>query len=113
MTKIVHIEITSGDVDATARFYSQVFGWRAEPSPLIPDYIMLDSGTVTGAVMSDTYKDQKVIAWYEVEDIDAALKAITAVQGRQLSDINTIPGQGKVVYAADINGTVFGLKQPG
>ena len=47
-----------------------------------------------------------------MENIDAALKAITAAEGRRLGEINAIPGQGKMVYADDIDGTVLGLKQP-
>lgn len=61
--------------------------------------------------MSDTYKDQGVIAWHEVENIDAAPKAITAEERGDWA-INAIPGQGKMVYAADIDGTVLSLEQP-
>lgn len=113
MPKIVHFEMTSGDVDATARFYARVFGWTAEPSPFMPDYTLLGGGPVTGAVMSDTYKDQKVIVWYEVDDIELALQTIVAAGGTQAGEINAIPTEGRLVYAADPGGTILGLKQPG
>lgn len=112
MPQIIHFEITSGDVDATARFYGQVFGWTAEPSPFMAGYTLLLGGPATGAVMSDSYRDQKVILWHQVDDIDAALKAVTDAGGTQAGEINTIPGQGRLAYAADIGGTIFGLRQP-
>lgn len=113
MPDIVHFEITSPDVEASAAFYADIFGWRIQPSPWVPDYVLLDGeGTTTGAVMADRYKSQAVILWHSVADLDATLKAILAAGGAQAGEINTIPGQGRVVYANDPKGVIFGLKQP-
>jgi len=113
MARIVHFEITSADVGGTADFYARVLDWPAEPSPFVPDYTVLTGPDGTsGAVMSDRYQAQAVIAWFEVADIAAALAAVVAAGGAQAGDINRIPGQGRVVYATDPGGTVFGLKQP-
>ncbi len=113
MTKLVHFELTSADAEMTAKFYSDILGWTAEPSPFVPDYQLLTGENgATGAVMSDRYQSQPAILWFEVPDIDLALTAIAGNGGKQAGEINTIPGQGRLVYASDPNGTLFGLKQP-
>src|SRR5690554_3514449 len=112
MPDIIHFEITTDVVAETARFYAQAFGWIAEPSPFLPEYTLLAGGSGTGAVMAKSYQKQKVIVWYAVDNIETALDAVVAAGGQRAGDINSIPGQGRVTYAADINGTIFGLKQP-
>lgn len=112
MARIVHVEITTDAVAGTAQFYANLFGLAAEPSPFLPDYTLLtgEDGPST-AIMARTYQDQKVIIWFEVEDIEAALAAVEAESGRRIGHVNTIPGQGRLAYAQDPNGTIFGLKQ--
>ncbi|WP_196260566.1 VOC family protein [Pelagibacterium limicola] len=113
MTKLVHFELTASDAEMTARFYSDILGWTAGPSPHVPNYMLLSGNDgATGAVMSDRYQSQPAILWFEVADIDFVLSSIAKNGGKQQGDINTIPGQGRVVYASDPNGTIFGLKQP-
>jgi len=113
MAKLVHLEITADTVGPIAEFYAKILGWPGEPSPFVPDYTVLDGPDGTsGAVMSNRYQAQAVIPWFEVPDIEAALAEVTAAGGAQAGEINTIPGQGRVVYATDPGGTVFGFKQP-
>lgn len=113
MAKLVHFELTSTDPGATAAFYARVLGWKAAPSPFVPDYQLLTAPHgVSGAAMSSRYQPQPAILWFEVEDIEACLATVTAAGGKQAGNINTIPGEGMVVYVSDPNDTVFGLKQP-
>lgn len=113
MAKLVHFELTSAEVGQASDFYATVLGWSARPSPFAPDYVLLENPDgVTGAVMSNRYQSQAVILWFEVPDLDAGLASVAAAGGRQAGEINTIPGQGRMVYASDIDGTIFGLKQP-
>jgi predicted enzyme related to lactoylglutathione lyase len=113
MAKLVHVEITAADVPATADFYALVLGATSDPSPYAPNYTMLTSpqGPV-GAVMDNSYKAQATIAWFEVDDLDAALERAKRAGGRQVGDVNDIPGQGRLAYVGDLNGTLFGLRQP-
>lgn len=112
MTSLVHFEITATDPVATAGFYAQVLGMTSAPSPFVPNYLLLTGADgPMGAVMDNSYKDQKTIIWFGVTDLDATLAAIIRSGGAQAGDINSIPGQGRLVYASDPNGTIFGLKQ--
>jgi predicted enzyme related to lactoylglutathione lyase len=70
------------------------------------------AGGVSGAVMSRSNKDQTVILWFEVADLDASMDAILAAGGSVAGDRNEIPGEGQVQYAADPEGNIIGLKQP-
>lgn len=113
MAKLVHFELTSSDSARTAAFYSSILGWEAAPSPFVPDYQLLSGPEGNkGAVMSDRYQAQPAILWFEIENLEATLAAVIDAGGSQAGTISTIPGEGRVVYATDPNGTVFGLKQP-
>ncbi len=112
MTGIVHFEITADDVNAASAFYVQALGLSSSPSPFLPGYIILsEQAQAVGAVMDRKYQSQPVIIWFAVDDLDAALSRIEDAGGKQVGDINTIPGEGKVVYASAPNDTIFGLKQ--
>lgn len=113
MTRLIHVEITADDVPATAAFYASALGLESAPSPFAPNYTLLTGpeGPV-GAIMQRAANGQATIAWFTVDDLDAALDSVRQNGGRQQGDITTIPGQGRVAYAADPNGTIFGLRQP-
>lgn len=113
MAKLVHFELTSPDAARTADFYAAILGWSVAPSPFVPDYhVLTGPSRATGAVMADRYHAQPAILWFEVDDLEQSIDAIESAGGKRAGEINAIPGEGRVVYASDPNGTVFGLKQP-
>lgn len=114
MGTIIHIELTGTSPEATAEFYARAFGWVASASPFLPDYLMADTGEGAGidaAIMSDTYQRQKTIIWIEVPEITAAVAAVEAAGGAAAGDFHDLPGQGRVGYVTDPQGTLIGLKQ--
>lgn len=115
MGHIIHVELTSAAPQATADFYARAFGWRTTASPFIPDYLTAETGDGPGidaAIMSSDYQSQNTIMWIEVEDIDAALAAVTEAGGAAAGEVHDLPGVGRVGYASDPAGVVIGLKQP-
>ncbi|MEO7222982.1 MAG: VOC family protein [Devosia sp.] len=113
MGKLIHFEITGTDSAALAEFYSQLFDFEAHPSPFLPGYHLLQSQIgIPGAVMDRSYKDQPVILWFEVDDLDAKVQAIVAAGGAIAGEKNTIPGEGRVQYVSDPQGNIAGLKEP-
>ncbi|MBJ3783918.1 VOC family protein [Devosia sediminis] len=113
MTTLVHVEITAANAAETASFYADVLAVESNTSPFIANYLIL-TGTngPVGAVMGNSYQSQATIAWFAVDDIEAALERALAGGGKTFGQISTIPGQGKLSYVSDPNGTVFGLRQP-
>lgn len=85
-----------------------------QQSAFVPNYHLLDPADagIPGAVMDRSYRSQPVILWFEVNDIDASIRAIVESGGVVAGGRNTIPGEGHVQYMADPEGNVFGLKQP-
>lgn len=115
MGRIIHVEITAGDVERATRFYAEAFGWRFETSPFAPGYHIADTGDgsgVNGAVMSAGFQSQPAIPWIEVDDLDATVEAVTRAGGSVAGDRQTIPGQGHLRYVRDPAGTLIGLRQP-
>jgi predicted enzyme related to lactoylglutathione lyase len=113
MTKIAHFEITSPNPEDTAKFYSTVFGWPVTNSQFMPDYYLMElRDNEGGAVMDRKYQAQPTIIWFEVDDIDAHVRAITNAGGKAVNEKQSMPGVGHLIYVADPAGTIFGLKQP-
>lgn len=112
MSRLVHFEITGTEPEKLAKFYAKALSVRSEPSAFVQGYHMLVGDGPLGAVMDRAHKSQAAIAWFEVDDLDAAVARVTAGGGAVAGERNTIPGEGMVQYVADPEGTVFGLKQP-
>jgi predicted enzyme related to lactoylglutathione lyase len=111
--RIIHVELTAKDTGRAAAFYAEAFGWRSEPSPFVPEYLVAETGAgegIDGAIMARTYQEQATIAWLQVDDLDATLAAVLKAGGTAAGDVQEIPGQGRVVYVRDLDGTLLGLK---
>ncbi|MDX6281759.1 MAG: uncharacterized protein QOH03_2830, partial [Kribbellaceae bacterium] len=96
-----------------AAFYAEAFGWKTEPSPFVDEYLVATTGTgegIDGAIMARAYHDQATIAWLQVDDLDATLTAVREAGGSVAGDVQEIPGQGRVVYVRDPDGTLVGLR---
>jgi predicted enzyme related to lactoylglutathione lyase len=113
--RIIHVELTATDTARVAAFYAEAFGWQTESSPFVEEYLVATTGSgegIDGAIMARTYQEQTTIAWLEVDDLDATLTAVREAGGSVAGDVQEIPGQGRVVYVRDPEGTLVGLKGP-
>jgi predicted enzyme related to lactoylglutathione lyase len=111
--RIIHIELTATDTARAAAFYAEAFGWQTEPSPFVDEYLVASTGTgdgIDGAIMARTYQKQTTIAWLQVDDLDATLTAVQKAGGSVAGEVQEIPGQGRVVYVHDPDGTLLGLR---
>ena len=114
MGRIIHVELTAADLGSTAAFYTEAFGWKAEPSPFIDGYLVAETGAgdgIDGAIMSREYQSQPAIAWIQVDDLDATLTTVRAAGGSTAGDVQELPGQGRLVYVRDPEGTLLGLRE--
>ena len=79
----------------------------------MPNYYMLGArGEDGGAVMDREQMQQPVIVWFEAPDLEAAIERIQSAGGQAIGSIKDLPGVGRLVYAAEPDGVVFGLKEP-
>ena len=114
--KICYLEIPAITAQASADFYSKIFGWEVRKrgdGQLAFD----DPGGVSGTWVkeSDRTPDERTRTYIMVDDINGALKQIEAGGGRTLTPRTAIGGgMGAFAIFADPVGNEFGLyEEPG
>jgi predicted enzyme related to lactoylglutathione lyase len=109
--KICYLEIPAKTAEASASFYSSIFGWKVRTrgdGALAFD----DSGGVSGTWVkeSDRTPDEQTRIYIMVDAIGETLAKIQAAGGRVVTPVTEIgPGMGAFAVFADPAGTEFGL----
>ncbi|WP_298191481.1 VOC family protein [Novosphingobium sp.] len=114
-------ELMTTDAEAAAAFYGAVVGWTIAPpepgSPIAYSMIKRSDHGGQGGVLQLTSEMQAEgahpawIPYFHATDIDAAIAAVLADGGRQLSPRMDIP-EGSFAMVTDPLGTPFYLMQP-
>ena len=113
--KICYLEIPATDVDASAAFYTKVFGWTFNAwGP--PGFYMIEGAGVNGSLQGRrTLIPGAKMTGFEctigVDSIDATEKAVLAAGGKILLAKSTIPTVGTLMFFQDPEGNVFGAMQ--
>jgi predicted enzyme related to lactoylglutathione lyase len=114
MPRVVQFEIAADDPERAARFYEQALGWRIERWGEAPGYWLvstgdrLDSG-IDGVIRDRAVVRQSTINTVLVRRLEDAIESIREAGGSVPSDIQSIPGVGRLVYAFDTEGNRLGL----
>ena len=114
MSRIVHFEINTPDVEATTAFYGSVFGWQFNKWEGDEQTYWLvttgEDGTpgINGGMMSIDDWPQTVNT-IQVESIDAFTEKITESGGEVVVPKMAIKGAGYSAYFRDPNGIAFGI----
>jgi predicted enzyme related to lactoylglutathione lyase len=111
--KICYIEIPAIDVDASARFYTDVFVWkvrtRGDGTRAFDDTTSAVSGTwVLGR---PPQRESSMLTYIMVDSIDATLKKITTAGGRVATPNTSLGGSGAYATFHDPAGNLLGLYQ--
>ena len=99
---IVHIEFWNSDPEATAKFYSDLFGWEIERSPMPGDvggeYHQGLTGGATGVAYPQAdgqmYNPGEVLVYVHSDDIAATLAKVESLGGTVVVPNSEIPGVG-------------------
>ena len=110
---VVHFEIGCTDRARTARFFSELFGWKIQSGPAS----LIETGSqqgIPGHITSLGHEPQHYTIFYvEVDDVKAALDKATALGGKTLVPPVKIP-TGTFAWFADPDGnTIWLLKRNG
>lgn len=114
-------ELMTSDPDGAKRFYDAVVGWDIQPPPPGDmDYRMIgrNDGKHAGGVLrlnDEMQRNGARPAWMGyigVDDVDAATAAIQAEGGQVLNEPHDIPGVGRWVLIADVQGAPIHLMTP-
>src|SRR5437016_9732234 len=109
--KICYLEIPANRAEDSARFYSDIFGWKVRErgdGALAFD----DTGGVSGTWVkeADRTPDERTRTYIMVDEIADALRRIQAAGGRVLTPRTDIgPGMGAVAFFAEPVGHEFGV----
>ena len=115
--RICYMEIPTNDVEASATFYSLVFGWkirvRGDGTRAFDD----TSGGVSGSWVPGRppAKEPGILPYVLVDSIEATLKKVAAAGGRVATPLTPLSAGGEA-YATifDPAGSLIGLyQQPG
>lgn len=112
------IELATPDPDGAIGFYGALFGWTAAgamPMGEMGEYVFLGAGDARpGAVMSSTLTraPARWNSYFLVADIDAAIAAAAADEGRLIQGPDQIPGGDYSANIVDCHGNQIGLVGP-
>ena len=126
MNSVIHFELPAADRARMAKFYSKAFGWQTQMlGPEMGNYVVVtttesdDSGPKKpGAINGGFYqKSEDKPAQYPavviaVDDIQDAMKKVTAAGGKVLGKPDEIPGIGQSVSFLDTEGNRTSMLQP-
>ena len=117
MSRIVHFEINTPDVEAATAFYGTVFGWQFNKweGGDIQYWLVTTGGEdtpgINGGLMSVDDWPQTVNTM-QVDSVDAFTEKITAHGGEVVVPKMAIKGAGYSAYFKDPSGVAFGIFEP-
>jgi predicted enzyme related to lactoylglutathione lyase len=104
-------EVLTDDVDATAGFFSQVFGWdRSTMDMGDGKYTVFMDGAAqrAGAMLNPGVPPQWVV-YFLVDDLSSSFKKAQGLGAEVVAPIAAIPGLGKAAFLKDPTGALFAL----
>jgi predicted enzyme related to lactoylglutathione lyase len=109
---LVWNELGSPDMDGSARFYGELFGWTTSPVEGDMPYLVISSaaGTVNGGIRPPMPPEAPPfwLVYFAVDDIDAAVAKVTELGGAVLGEPTDI-GFARISIGQDPQGAVFAL----
>jgi predicted enzyme related to lactoylglutathione lyase len=116
MNRFVHFELATEDVEKTAAFYRDVFGWQIQKWEGPVEYWLVTTGDtstpgINGGLMQSSGEFKGTINTIQVDDIDAAIAKVLAHGGHIVLEKDVIPGVGYQAYFQDNSGIIVGLHQ--
>lgn len=109
-------ELQTTDANAAIPFYETLLGWDISKDDSTDYYYIHNNGRINGGMMSmdtETYGNipSHWMTYFNVADIQAAIKAVKANGGTLLMEVNTAPGVGDFVMVSDPAGATLTLMQ--
>jgi predicted enzyme related to lactoylglutathione lyase len=114
MSAIVHFDVPTDDVERAKKFYSALFGWKFESVPGMEYNLFTTTnldGTpgVGGGMGKRMDPSQRIMNYFGVPSIDAAMKQVTGLGGKVITEKMAVPGMGFLASCIDTEGNMFGL----
>jgi hypothetical protein len=114
MPTIVHFDVPAEDTERAKKFYSALFGWDFQAFPemqynLITTKNLDGTPGVGGGLGKRMEPSQRMMNYFGVPSIDAAMKQVQHLGGKLISEKMAVPGMGFLANCTDTEGNAFGL----
>jgi hypothetical protein len=114
MSTIVHFDVPADNVERAKKFYSTLLGWKFESFPemqynLITTTNLEGNPGVGGGMGKRMDPSQRIVNYFGVKSIDAAMKQVKSLGGSMLTDKMAVPNMGYLANCLDTEGNAFGL----
>jgi predicted enzyme related to lactoylglutathione lyase len=106
-------ELATPDVDASVKFYGELFGWTAQDMEGMPQrYVVIQNGDRANGGIRELGPDEQApphwLVYLGIDDIDAGLTRVEELGGRKLAGPVDI-GIAKIGVVQDPQGATFAL----
>lgn len=120
--RVSHFEIPYDDAERAYRFYREAFGWSVDPLPEL-DYTLVATGPTTeggvpvepgfigGGMLTRRHPVDRPVLTVVVDDLDAALAAVTRLGGRVVAGPDPVGDFGRTAYVEDSEGNLLNVFQ--
>ena len=120
--RVVHFEVPFSDGDRARAFYAEAFGWNlmvmpelsytmASTGPVDEQAMPTEPGFINGGMFERTEALRGPMITIDVDDLDAALKTVESLGGKQVGEKLPVGDMGFAAYFEDTEGNVLGLWQ--
>jgi len=111
--KVVWHDLSTNDVDAAAKFYSELVGWTFTDLDMgeLGKYKMIKAGDkdIGGIINPEDYKGSFWLGYISSEDVDAAVERAKQMGGKLLYGPVDVPNEGRFAIIADAQDAVFAV----
>jgi len=111
--RIVWFEIPADNPDRASKFYNQLFGWKIEKFPNVPDYWHIDTGgsddTPDGGLMTRKHPMQPITNYVAVPSVDEWSAKLQKLGGTICKGKTAVPQMGYFVICRDTENNEFAL----
>lgn len=115
--EVCWVEVNTSDVTGATDFYAKLLGWQRGAGEVGFPYQFLkrpgeerNFGGVTG--LNRPGVPPHWLVYFEVPDLDAAVRQVVELGGQALSPVILLPQGGRFAAVADPQGAAFALFQP-
>ncbi|MGY4768431.1 VOC family protein [Kribbella sp. CWNU-51] len=120
--RVVHFEVPYSDGDRARAFYREAFGWNlmempemnytmASTGPVDEQSMPSEPGFINGGMFERTEALRGPMLTIDVDDLDAALKTVESLGGKQVGEKLPVGDMGFAAYFEDPEGNILGLWQ--
>ena len=110
---IVWFEIPADNIERARKFYGELFGWKIEQCPGVPDYWHIDTGggddTPDGGMLPRKHSTQPITNYVNVESVARAAAKVEKLGGKIMKPKTAVPQMGYFVICRDSEGNEFAL----